>query len=181
MQTPGCHGNAAAPLNASASPILDCLCTRPEQKAAGKQQKKTRRKKKQIKIAAGSPLSVCHDGFLQIVRALKINLKQAHTHSEVVSYALCVCVEVLPRSTSSNPITAVPSSSSSPPLPPQTLRGSNPHSQDSWYGNGSVKLQISLLTTHYRLLPPINVTACTLWLQETPLLTQIAAGMRRNV
>lgn len=40
LQTPGCHGNAAAaPL--STSPILDCLCARPEQKAVEKTNKKT--------------------------------------------------------------------------------------------------------------------------------------------
>ncbi len=132
----------------------------------------------QIKIAAGSLLSVCHDGFLQIVRALKINLKQTHTHTQRLSYVLCVCVlRFYPEALPQIPLQPFPA----PPRPPQTSRGSNPHSKDSWYGNGSVKPQISLSTTHYRLLPPINVTACALWRQEAPLLTQIAAGMRRNV
>ncbi len=152
--------------------------TREEDQKSVQKKKNNNKNTQQIKIAAGSLLSVCHDGFLQIVRALKINLKQTHTHTQRLSYVLCVCVlRFYPEALPQIPLQPFPA----PPRPPQTSRGSNPHSKDSWYGNGSVKPQISLSTTHYRLLPPINVTACALWRQEAPLLTQIAAGMRRNV
>lgn len=68
-------------------------------------------------IAAGSQLSVCRDGFLQNVRALKIKTSthtHTHTHIEVLSYVLCV-LKFHPDALPQIPLHPVPA----PPFPPK--------------------------------------------------------------
>lgn len=90
-----------------------------------KKEKKEEENSQQIKLAAGSLLSACHDGFLRRGRALKINLKQALTHMHRVrGFVICiVCVCVLkfhPGVLLQIPLHP------SPPL--KTFRGPNPQS-----------------------------------------------------
>lgn len=180
LQTPGCHGNTPLSTSISPHPWLFVHVSRTKGKKKEEAEKKIRNHNKLkspqalCSLRLSGRISAERQSFEDYLKTSTHAHTHAHMHTVNIQYVLyvCFCVEVLPHK-------HFLKSHYTPRS--QTLKGSNPHSQDSWYGNGSVKLQIFLLTTHYCLLSPINVTTSTLWQQETSLLTQIAAGMRRNM
>lgn len=100
LQTPGCHGNTAAPLSVSISLILDCLWVQNKRQWGGGKKRHGRGQEwvkkiylQQIKIAAGSLHSAVMMDFCKNGRALKIKQALTYTHTQrFLSYVLCACM-----------------------------------------------------------------------------------------